>query len=310
MCQVAILIINYNTYEKTFECVSSIREKTHIPYKIYLLDNGSSNDSSKQLEKEFQDSEDVQLIFSKENTGYARGNNLLLQKAYSDGFKYAVVMNNDIICLNDAIDVMIRTLETNLEYFMVGPRMVGLDKNIQLSAKEERPSFHKYFIRETWFERFETRKKNQWKVWCLECIENSQVYWLSGAIFAVRLSEFQRIDYFDKYTFLYFEEFILSEKAMKHGLKMAYVPSAEVLHYHGASCGSGFNFKTRCENWRSELYFLRKYFKWNYLKISLIYIVRVVETYIFARKEKSALKYTMKYLRYGVRQIRKERIGE
>lgn len=297
MCSVAILIINYNTYDKTIECIDSIRNRTTIPYKIYLLDNGSLNDSAEQLEKTYRNSEDVELIFSQENRGYARGNNILLKKAYENGFEYAIVMNNDIICINNAIDILIQTLTSNPKYFMVGPKVFDLGKNVALTAKPKRPCFKEYLAMETLLMRFVPKKSKKDQ---MNYTELRQVYWLVGAIFAVRMSEFRELDFFDEYTFLYHEEYILSERVLKKGLKMAFLPNAEVLHYHGASLGKGFNFKARCENWRSEQYFFKEYFHWGFIRIYFVFLIRTIETFIFCRKEKGAIKNTLKYIKYGL----------
>ena len=80
----AIIIINYNSYEKTIDCINSIRETANVPYKIYLIDNASTNESATVLEKEYKDAADVRLILSDENLGYARGNNLCIKEAVKE----------------------------------------------------------------------------------------------------------------------------------------------------------------------------------------------------------------------------------
>ena len=93
----AIIIINYNKYEKTLECIRTIREGNFKNYKIYLLDNASVNDSYNILYENYKDSSDVVLIKSKENLGYAKGNNLCIKYAEKDGCEYALISNNDIL---------------------------------------------------------------------------------------------------------------------------------------------------------------------------------------------------------------------
>ena len=75
--KLAVIIINYNKYEKTIECIESIENsKINDEYKIYLLDNNSTNNSVDILRNKFKNYRNLEIIESNENIGYARGNNL------------------------------------------------------------------------------------------------------------------------------------------------------------------------------------------------------------------------------------------
>lgn len=306
MSQVAICIINFNTYEKTFECISAIRKNITHRYNIYLLDNGSSNESKEKLKEAYRDSEDVKLFFSNENLGYARGNNLLLHHAQRDGCKYSVIMNNDVICINSAIDIMVNVLQTNNDIFMVAPKMFDVNHQIQVTAKRKKPTYISFLKKETLVGRFCPRELREELEWVSTCEELTSVYWISGAIFAARMSDFNELNFFDEYTFLYFEEYILSEKAAFAGKKMAFIPQAEVLHFHGASTGTGFNFKTRCENWRSEVYFWKKYIQISRWKLWILFVIRIFETFLFGRREKGIMRHLINYVEYGTKELRKD----
>lgn len=47
--KLGIIILNYNTWNETVECVRSIQEYTSLPYTIYIVDNGSTDDSLRKL---------------------------------------------------------------------------------------------------------------------------------------------------------------------------------------------------------------------------------------------------------------------
>lgn len=304
MSKVAILIINYNTYEKTEECIELIRQKTSLDYHIYLLENGSQNDSDVQLKKRYENSKDVTLIISKENFGYARGNNLILKKAIEDNNEFAVIMNNDIFLINNAIDIMINDLENDSEVSFVGPHMIGTKGELQLTAKNERPTFRQYICRETFIGRLTPRNQLAWLEWQEKQKTKCKVYWLSGAIFAVRMKDFKKIDFFDPFTFLYYEEYIIAEKAKKANCQLQYEPVAKVLHQHGGSTKLGLNLKTRTENIRSELYFIRKYMKWNKSIQIILFFIRTMETYLFWRNDPEIWNALKKYIGFSVRQLR------
>lgn len=65
--KIAIIIINYNKYEKTIECINTIKKSKFKNYKIYLLDNNSQNDSYNILYEKYKNDNYIEMIYSKEN---------------------------------------------------------------------------------------------------------------------------------------------------------------------------------------------------------------------------------------------------
>ena len=174
-----------------------------MDYHIYLLDNGSKNESLHELKRYYEEAEDVTLIASEENLGYARGNNKLLQRAMQDESQFAVIMNNDIFLMNNAIDLMIEDLQNDKDISFVGPHMVGTKGEIQLTAKHKSPDRWQYLCRETLIGRIFKKNQAGWLKWQEQQETKQDVYWLSGAIFAARMKDFEKIHFFDPFTFLY-----------------------------------------------------------------------------------------------------------
>nr|WP_297705755.1 glycosyltransferase family 2 protein [uncultured Butyrivibrio sp.] len=286
-----IIIINYNTYEKTVDCINSIKNTYDGDYRIYLLDNASPNKSGEILREKYNDDSSIEVICSNDNLGYARGNNLCIRKAVDEGCDYALISNNDIVYKPHAIDKMLYEIK-NEEAFLVGPKVMLPNGNVQKTIKTKAPSFIEYFIYETYIRNL---FKNSYKAYNVIPDSATDVYWIAGCTFLVDLKLFKTIDYFDDYTFLYFEEYILSEKAKKCDLRIRYCPDAEVLHYHGFSMGGALNIFTRSANWRSEIYFLRKYWHWNKFMCWVIWKIRVLEVAFNARKEADCRKLLDQY---------------
>ncbi|SFC61773.1 glycosyltransferase family 2 protein [Butyrivibrio sp. YAB3001] len=286
-----IIIINYNTYDKTIDCINSIKDTYCGNYRIYLLDNASQNDSAEILSKLYINDKFVELICENKNLGYARGNNLCIKKAVEDGCEYALISNNDIVYKPHAIERLIAEMvEENV--FIVGPKVILPNGEIQKTVKLKAPSFIEYIKYETYVRNFFKKSYESNNI-----IPNSKrdVYWVVGCSFLVNLRQFELINFFDEYTFLYFEEYILSEKAKKNDLRLRYCPDAEVFHYHGFSMGGALNITTRSANWRSEIYFLKNYWHWNRFKCWMIWQIRVLEVMFNARKEENRKELVNKY---------------
>ena len=69
------LILHFNTIKDTKRCVESIRER-YSKVNIVIVDNGSSNNSGEELKKYYKDDKNIHMVISKDNLGFACGNNL------------------------------------------------------------------------------------------------------------------------------------------------------------------------------------------------------------------------------------------
>ena len=281
--KVAIIIINYNKYEKTIECIDSIQKSKYKDYQIYLLDNASTNNSYEILHDRYKGVDKIQLIKSEKNLGYANGNNLCIEKAKKDGYRYAIISNNDIIYNLNTIGELVKKIEKS-DYFIIGPKVVLPNGNTQDSNKLERPTFLHYLLHETYFNNFLKKDKN------IETQKEKEVYWIAGCCFIVDLVKFQEIGYFDKNTFLYYEEYIISEKSKKANYKILYNPNVEVLHHHGASTGD-VNVNIYLEHFKSEMYFWKKYRNINKCKMYILYFIRNFEIKFSLKKRKREEEY-------------------
>lgn len=93
---VSIIIVNYNTYDLTLDCINSIKEKTNnIKYEIIVVDNNSPNRIIENLKLE-----NVRLVLNSKNGGFGYANNI--GNKYAKG-KYLFFLNSDTILMNNAI---------------------------------------------------------------------------------------------------------------------------------------------------------------------------------------------------------------
>ncbi|PJE69127.1 glycosyl transferase family 2, partial [Candidatus Shapirobacteria bacterium CG10_big_fil_rev_8_21_14_0_10_38_14] len=87
----SIIILNYNTRDLLRDCLRSVlkSKKNSFAYEIIVVDNASVDGSVEMIKREFPQ---VKIIQSKENLGFAGGNNLALKKAQG---KYILFLNSD-----------------------------------------------------------------------------------------------------------------------------------------------------------------------------------------------------------------------
>lgn len=122
--KVSIIIVNYNGYDDTKECMESISSLDYPNCQVVIVDNASEDGSVEKLQNEFPD---VEYVISEENLGYTGGNNLGIEKAVSVGAHYLFILNNDTTVASDVISILVSYMETHPGTGMAGPLILGYE---------------------------------------------------------------------------------------------------------------------------------------------------------------------------------------
>jgi len=93
MKDLAIIILNYNTFSDTQRQVNTLLLEGCPAEAIYVVDNNSSD---RPHLAELNSQTGINLILSSKNGGYAYGNNLATKKALADGKNNFLILNPDI----------------------------------------------------------------------------------------------------------------------------------------------------------------------------------------------------------------------
>lgn len=202
-------------------------------------------------------------IATKENLGYAKGNNIGVEVLKSSGIKfdYYLFSNDDIeIMTSDVLSKLGNAMEQDENIAGIGPRVIGLDGNDQsphtryispqrqigwklfaFLRKKHRSST--IYANDSSLSVAEASKAQQKKTTAAQAIalasenppSSGTCYWVSGAFMMVKAKSFEAVGGFDSRTFLYFEEAILAERFKQHGWYFVFEPSVTVVHYEGGS---------------------------------------------------------------------------
>jgi GT2 family glycosyltransferase/glycosyltransferase involved in cell wall biosynthesis len=112
--RITIIIITYNQWEYTKKCVDSIKKFTKIPYKILIVDNGSTDETKEYLKK----LKDVDVILNKENKGFPIACNQAISKTSDD---YVLILNNDVVVTQGWLERLVEIAELNPSVGLIGP---------------------------------------------------------------------------------------------------------------------------------------------------------------------------------------------
>ncbi|TNE98596.1 MAG: glycosyltransferase family 2 protein, partial [Deltaproteobacteria bacterium] len=123
--KVAVTILNWNGFEDTLECIESLEKSTFDDFKIFVIDNGSTDDS---LEKLRALGDRIYLIENEKNDGFAGGANKIVKLAVRAGAEFIFLLNNDTTvdpeCLSKLLEAHTRLGEVDL---VLAPRMYYYD---------------------------------------------------------------------------------------------------------------------------------------------------------------------------------------
>ncbi len=133
MPQVSIIILNYNTFQLTCNCIQSINEFTSgITYEIILVDNNSNECSADLFKEKFPN---IILVKSIINGGFAKGNNLGITEAKGE---FILLLNSDTYLTEDAISKTYLSSKSINQNGIFSCRMTYPDGEIQHTARRFR----------------------------------------------------------------------------------------------------------------------------------------------------------------------------
>ncbi len=116
--KVSIIILNWNRFQDTFECLRSVNELDYPNYNIIVVDNASSDGSAEKIKNLFPQ---ITLIKNEKNLGFAGGNNVGIKYALKDGAEYVWLLNNDAVVEKDSLSSLVHKAEDNPSIGMVSP---------------------------------------------------------------------------------------------------------------------------------------------------------------------------------------------
>ena len=130
---VSVIIINYNTFTLTSNCIRTVIEQTtSVEFEIILIDNASTECNPQLFLSEFPG---IKLIKSTINGGFAYGNNLGIQEARGE---YILLLNSDTFLLENSLSKCFNFVKEKNEIGVLGCRMVYPDKKVQYTARRFR----------------------------------------------------------------------------------------------------------------------------------------------------------------------------
>lgn len=125
MCKIGVFICNYNGKEWVKKCIDSLFRQTMSEFEIYVVDNASTDGTVQEIQNKY--GKKVSIICNPENLGGAGGFDRGLNIGLEKGYKYIVLLDNDVTLDERAIENMKLYLEKKKDVGIVGAKVMMMD---------------------------------------------------------------------------------------------------------------------------------------------------------------------------------------
>jgi len=267
--EVDIVILNWNGWRDTVECLASLNEIDYSNTRIIIVDNNSTDDSVKEIMKYAEEklkvgspslidlekdrslavdssrrgiencrkhqipnespAERFLIIRSKVNLGFAEGNNVAIRYALKKHSADYVLMLN-----NDVV--------VDRDFLKELVRIAGTSGEIGIVGS----TIYYYDMPDVI--NFAGEDITLWKAKGTRYTNHvpfpQQTDKVDGACMLIKRDVFQKVGLLDNNFFMYWEETDFCQRAKKKGYKVVYVPASRIWHKIAASIG-GLNSHNR-----------------------------------------------------------------
>lgn len=231
---VSIIIVNYNTFRLTSNCIRSVIQFTSgIQYQVILVDNASSEFDPARFLEEFPQ---IVLIKSTINGGFAYGNNLGIKQAQGE---YILLLNSDTILQENTIAKSLRHLRNYKNGGVVGCRMTYPNGRVQHTARRFRTIKWELLDLFRFIPLLMSYKKRSRLMLgkYFKCDVNIECDWLNGAFFMFNKAILEQLPdrQLDNRFFMYGEDQLWCEQIKKLGYENIFYSETTIVHLNRGS---------------------------------------------------------------------------
>jgi hypothetical protein len=229
-----IVIVNWNTGTKLYECLQSIPPACLTPIvrlnRCTVVDNASTDGSLNALSELPLP---LEIIQNEANKGFAFASN---QGAKVGNAKYILFLNPDSRLFPDNLQKALLFLEDmrNERVGILGIQLVDGQGVVQRNVARFPTPISLFYqmlgLDRLWPHRFPPHFMNEW-----DHQESQEVDQVEGAFFFVRRKVFEELAGFDERFFMYFEDLDFAYRAKQTGWKSYYLAETKAFHFGGGA---------------------------------------------------------------------------
>lgn len=256
--RLSIITINYNGLEDTCDLIESIPFNNEM--EVIVVDNASTQDEASIIAERYPQ---VKVIRSKQNLGFAGGNNLGIKEAKSN---YILLINNDTYFKEFNIDSLIERLESSDKIAIVCPKLRFAWGNNPIQYAGYTP-LSPITVRNQAIG-FGEEDRGQYNT-------AHPTPYAHGAAMLIKREAIDKVGLMPECYFLYYEELDWSMMFTRAGYEIWYEPACTVYHKESQTTGQNSPLRTYYIT-RNRLLLVKRNYKGINKYLSYIYLIGIV----------------------------------
>lgn len=215
-----IVVLNWNTYEMTRECIQSLLAMEGDAFEILLVDNGSQDGSLERLREAFPQ---IGVIANGRNLGFASGSNVGMKRALDQGADYVLLVNNDTVVNPDLLAELLAESKRNPKAGMVSPKIYYADHPDRIWWAGGTFSLWQGIPRH-----LGRKEQERGRYETVRTID-----WATGCVLLISCAALRETGLFDEKIVANAEDLDLSLRMRSLGWQIRYAPAAKLWHKEG-----------------------------------------------------------------------------
>ena len=236
---VVVVIVNWERPPDTIQCIRSVLESQLVKLHIVVVDNGSRDDSIKQIRSAFPE---ISLIPLKRNLGFAGGFNVGIEWALQMPVPYIFLLNNDTVLEATTIKSLIEA-----PWDVSVPKILYFDQPQRVWAAG---AYWRPFPPAVIMKGFQKPDGPAYNM-------PYPLDYATGCALMVKREVLEKINAFDAEFENYMEDYDFTYRVRAAGFTMGYVPEAIMLHKVSQTLGEESPLRWRFLG-RNTVFFYRK----------------------------------------------------
>jgi N-acetylglucosaminyl-diphospho-decaprenol L-rhamnosyltransferase len=241
-----VIIVNYRTPDLTLNCLASLAPQIgDVPEsEVIVVDNASGDESVPYLTAAIKKNHWenwATLLASKQNLGFAGGNNRAMDKLLDHPeARYVLMLNSDTIVRPGVLKHCYEKMNDDIRIGIMSCMLLNSDETVQNTARRLptpwRMAAISFGLPWVWPKAFAWAELDDlgWD----RRKESREVEWVGGAFMFVRRKVIDKLGGLDTRFFFYGEDVEFCRRARRHEWIVWYDPAVAVVHLAGQSSDS------------------------------------------------------------------------
>lgn len=222
--KIFVIVVTYKGRQWYDRCFNSLRNSS-IPVQTIVVDNASDDGTVEYIRENYPE---IILLESKENLGFAKGNNVALRYAYEKGCDYVFLLNQDAWLEDEkTIETLVSVFGKNHSFGIISPIHLSADKSkINMALELNSRMCSRRLLSD---------------LYCGTLKELYETDYVNAAAWLLPRNTLATLGGFDPLIYHYGEDDDYLNRARFHGLKIGICPKATVVHDHNSGTESDWS---------------------------------------------------------------------